>query len=384
MNRISRSTLLITAGCVLCFAAGMAFFMTMPGPDSELTPMATEQDLSHHPIYSTYQFSPPEGVVRIGIQPFWVYGANIAEAMRHDRLLSQELSALGLRAEFYSFLKGPDINFFMVKGHLDVGMSGYLPTLQISTLQDILVPSIIDQNFYDVVAVNCPTINDLGGRTIGFPPGSDAHHALMEILELIGIKAKLVPMDVDAMPEAIRDRRIDACVAWNPITSLIISENSDASVVYRKLWTTFLYFRGGFAKTHPQAVRSLLASQVRAIRWVKRDLDNLTLSSRLSINACRALSPDMPLPPFKDFVDLSLAASILSVTQIISDDDLADGRLLHNAFAFLKKERMIPAGAEWQKTRAMFDLETMAAILGEPRKWRLDEFDYDTTRGEQP
>ena len=380
---MKRDKLLVMAGCVLCLAVVVALLTIMLRPDKEAMPLPMWQDLSHHPVYSTYRFSPAEGVVRIGIQPFWVYAANLTEAMRRDRLLSEELAALGLRAEFHSFLKGPDINFFMERGHLDVGMSGYLPTLQMTTLQDILVPSTIDQNFYDLVAVDCFTVKDLRGKAIGFPQGSDAHHALVEALELIGVKAELVPMDLDEMPNAMRAGRIDACMIWEPVTSLMLSENRNARVVYRSRWQTFLYFRGEFAKTHPQAVRSILASQARAIRWINAASANLTLSSRWSIDTCKALVPDLPPPSLVDFVRQSRTAAALSTTPVVFDADLAEGQLLHNAFVFLEKEHLIPAGAEWQKTCAMFDLEMMPVILGEPRRWRLDEFDYETME-EQP
>ncbi|MFH1673705.1 MAG: ABC transporter substrate-binding protein [Pseudomonadota bacterium] len=374
---MKRDKLLIMAGCVLCLAAGVALFVIMLKPERELMTLPTEQDLSHHPVYSTYRFSLPEGVVRIGIQPFWVYGANIAEAMRHDRLLSQDLASLGLRAEFHSFLKGPDINFFMEMEQLDVGMSGYLPTLKMTTLQDIQVPAAIDRNFYDFIAENCFTIKDLEGKTIGFPQGSDAHHALVEALELTDTKARLVPMDLDEMLKTMRDGRLDACIAWEPITSLILSENRNARVVYRSLWVSFLYFRGEFAKMHPQAVRSFLVSQARAIHWIKADPDNLTLSSRWAIDACKELTPD-PLPfSLADFVKRSRGAAALSGTPLVFDANLAEGQFLHNAFTFMKKERMISDDAEWQKTCAMFDTKLMRTILGDPLKWRLEEFDYE-------
>ncbi len=375
MNRNKQLSLMTFLLCIT--VGGAMFMMSSQEPEYELPVLPVELNLSTHPVYSTYRFSPEKDVVRIGIQPFWVYGANIAEAMRHDRLLAQELKSYGLRAEFYYFLKGPDINFFMNKDQLDVGMSGYLPTLKMTTLKDILVSSSIDRNFYDIIASNRLTIRELEGKKIGFPQGSDSHHALIEALELIGIKARLIPMDIDTIPRAMRNGQIDACISWEPTTSQILSENSNAHVVYRSLWVSFLYFHGEFAKAHRRVVLSLLAAQARAIRWINVDPDNMTLSSRWAIEACQLLSPDTPLFSLTDFVKLSHRAAALSSNALIFDADLEDGLFLHNAFTFMQKQGMISADADWQSTRAMFDRQKMQRIIEEPGEWRLDITDYE-------
>lgn len=373
MNR-SQSLLVVTF--ILCITAGFALFvMTSLEPETK-SPLLTYEDLSSHPIYSTYRFSPGDKTVRIGIQPFWVYGANIAEALRHDRLLAAELEAIGMQVEFHSFLKGPDINYFMTRDQLDVGMSGYLPTLKMTTLKNTLVPATIDRNYFDIIARNSLTIRDLEGKKIGFTPGSDAHHALVEALELTGTTARLIPLNIDAIVKAMGDGQIDACVSWEPITSQLLSENWDAHVVYRSRWITFLYFRGDFAETHPRAVHSLMAAQARAIRWINSDSDNLALSSSWAIDACRQLLPDSPPFSLPYFIKWSRQAGTLSNTSRIFTADLDDGQFLHNAFTFMQKQELISADAQWQKTRAMFDTQQLASILENPDEWRLNTFDY--------
>ncbi|MBU1564619.1 MAG: ABC transporter substrate-binding protein [Proteobacteria bacterium] len=362
--------------CVLGLVAVVAIYLIMAKPKGESAGAQIQQDLSDHPIYSTYHFSPLEGVVRIGIQPFWVFAANLAEAMRRDRLLTEDLTTLGLRLEFYSFLKGPDINFFMEKGQLDVGMSGYLPTLRQASRQDVVVAATMDRNFYDLVAVKALTIKDLEGKNIGFTPGSDAHHALVEALLLTGTKANLVPLDGNEMPAAMRSGQIDAGIIWEPVASVLRLDNPGARVVYRSRWASFLYFRGDFAKAQPQAIAAILAALARASRWLDEDSDNVVASSRWAIDACRALAPTDPLV-LADFITQSKKANILSGEPVLLESDMDDRGLLASAFQFLKDEDMIPAGTEWEKVRATFDARSMESILSEPQKWRLNRFDYE-------
>ncbi|MFH1243777.1 MAG: hypothetical protein V1689_15665 [Pseudomonadota bacterium] len=363
---------------IACLIAGSAVLFALFKPAKGPPPRQTETDLLKHPTYSKYGFSPADGVVRIGIQPFWVFEANIVEAMRRDRLLRQDLTELGMRAEFFSFWKGMDITFFIAKGLLDAGMSGFPPALILTTSHEILVPALVDQGFDDLVALDCLTIHDLKGKSIGFPFGSDAHFMLAEALDAAGVKARLVPMDVNEMLIAMKSDEISTCAVWEPVTSTLLSMNPDARVIHRGRWISFILFSGDFAKKHPETVLFILAAQVRAIRWINADRENLVRSSQWAIEACKEFSPQAPALSLEDFAKQAGKVAELSRTPIISEEDLDDGGFLPRAFAFLKRERLIPAHAKWEKTRLMFNTHLIGSVLREPRKFRLNQFDYGT------
>ncbi|MFH1953138.1 MAG: ABC transporter substrate-binding protein [Pseudomonadota bacterium] len=367
---------------IACLIVGAGILAILLETAEEPRPQQTETDLFKHPVYSKYDFSPADGVVRIGIQPFWVFEANMAEAMRRDRLLRQDLARLGMRAEFFSFWKGVDVTFFMAKGMLDAGMSGFPPALMMTASHEIFIPALVDQSFDDLVALDCLTIHDLKGKSIGFPFGSDAHFMLAEALDAAGVKARLVPMDADEMIAGMKDGRISACAVWEPVTSTILSMNPDARVIHRSRWISFILFTNDFAKKHPEAVLCILAAQVRAIRWINADRENLVRSSQWAIEACKQLSPQAPALSIEDFAKQAGKVARLSMTPIISEEDLVDGGFLPRAFAFLKREGQIPADAKWEKTRQMFNTRLIGTVLKEPGKFHLNQFDYDT--GENP
>ena len=368
------------AGYLLGLVVIATVFLFIPNQEKEYAKTPVLKDQSHHPVYSTYRFSPPKGVVRIGIQPFWVYVANIMEAMRRDRILAQDLAELGLRAEYHSFLNGQDINFFMKKGHIDMGLSGYIPTLQLASEQDILIPASLDRSFYDLVARDVYSIQQLEGKRIGTSFGTDPHHAISDALESTHTKATLIQMEGNTMVEAMQNDTIDAAMTWEPITSALLKQNNNLSVVFRSRWVSFMYFDRGFASANPRGVKAFLSALIRAINWLNADRDNFIISSNWAIEACLALSPDFKISR-KDFVSQAQEAREMAGKPIIYPSELADGGLLYSGFQFLKNDQKIPAGIEWRDVLARFDKNLVAEIIINPLKWRLNEFDYEGTGG---
>lgn len=359
--------LLLTLGLVV--VALSACTRDAPAP-------AKPPDPARSPLYAAYRFAPPEEAVRIGIQPFWPYVANIVEAMRRDRILQQQLSELGLRAEFYPFVTGPDLNFCMERGDLDVGMAGSLPTLTIASRRDIRVAAVLDRNYYDLVVRDALTIADLRGKRIGVPFGADPHQALDDALRCANVPARLVDMDVTAMPDRLRTRDVAAVMAWEPATSALLSEDLDYRVVYRVKWVSFLYFDGAFTRRQPEAVDALVAAMLRGINWLRQEDERFERSSRWAVAACAAIAPDgAPVAP-EMFAAQSRPPASLSLSSEIPRSIFEGNGLMARVFDFLRREDMIGAATDWAMLQTAFDMESVPAILASPEKSRLHEFDY--------
>lgn len=334
-------------------------------------------DLRNHPIYSSYTFPEDERIICIGVQPLWIFSNNISEIMRRDAILRQNLQKMGLEIRFYAFLKGADLNYFVQHGDLDGGMCGDMPTLTIAATLDIIVPALIDQGFDDIVSRRPMLVSELKGKRIGYAFGSDAHHVLLEALASEGIdedQVDLIPMDVTEMPGAMHDNDIDACATWEPTTSKILMQIPHAEVIHRSRYLGFLFFRRDVADRHPEAVRQIVAAEIRAIRWMLKSRDNLEQSCQWAIEAIKEfVRTRFELPPGR-FADIVSQNARINMVPVISALDLQQDGHLHREFGFLKDLGKIPGTADWERVRTMFDRQIINHVLSNPHQYRLDEF----------
>ncbi len=189
--------------CVICLTP-ITFLKT---GKAERHSIVSTQDLSIHPIYSNYKFSNTEDVVSFGIQPIYSPTGLITEAMKRDAVLRNALSESGFKAEFYTFLKGDDVNFFIRRGNIDVGIGGDMPAINAAATLDIIIPALIQQGFTSIIARHSMLIRELKGKNIGYAFGSNAHYALLNALSSDGLseaQVNLIPMEVHEMPDALQ------------------------------------------------------------------------------------------------------------------------------------------------------------------------------------
>ena len=337
-------------------------------------------DLQNHPIYSTYEFPKDETVISIGVQPLWIFANNISEIIQRDAILHHTLQKIGLQIRFYPFLKGADLNYFVQHGDLKGGMCGDMAILALATTLDIIVPALIDQGFIDIVATRTMLMRELKGKRIGYAFGSDAHYALLEALSSEGLTEKqvhLVPTDITDMQTALNANEIDACTSWEPTTSKLLMENPRAEIIHRSRYVGFLFFRKDFADRHPEAVRQIIAAEIRAIRWMLDSRDNLELSSRWAIEAIeKFIGTRYEFPPER-FVDIVIQNAKVNAVPIIPALDLQENGHLHREFGFVKKLDKLPVSTDWEHVRAMFDRGVINHVLSKPHQYRLDEFVYE-------
>lgn len=203
------------------------------------------------PLYKNYQFSKEPNVIDIGIQPLWLPAGIISEVMSRDRILRQSLHEQGKEIHFHQFLKGADVNFFLGRGDLEVGIGGDMPAIVAVSHHKARVASRIQQGFCSIVARKYMQIKDLKNKKIGIPYASNAHYGLMTSLAGVGLTIqdiRPVYMDITNLPSALHNKEIDAYTAWEPTPAVSLKTYPDQVIIHRFLSTGYLYFSNSFNK----------------------------------------------------------------------------------------------------------------------------------------
>ena len=338
-------------------------------------------DLSNHPVYSNYKFNNSEEVVNLGTQPFFSPTGFITEVMKRDTILYNALSVSGLKIRFFPFLKGNDINFFIHKGDIDVGICGDMPTITAAATMDVTVSSIVQQGFCSVVARRSMLMRELRCKKIGYALGSNAHYALLRALASGGLNESLVhmiPMDVNEMPEALLTGEVAAFSAWEPTPAITLMKYPESTIIHRYISSGFMYFTRAFSENQPELIRHILAAEVRALRWMKSDRQNLLLASEWAIQAGEDLTNHKFELSVKQnaFLAENDILGLISAP-IIPQNDLRQNGPLHMEFELLKTLDKIPTTSNWEKVHNSFDFQVINDVLANSKEYKLSEFSYD-------
>ncbi len=336
--------------------------------------------LQNHPIYSGYEFRKGENVINIGVQPLWVPTGFITEALKRDTVLHKGLSTLGKELRFYSFLKGDDVNFFLKRGNIDVGIGGDMPAIRAASTFDVIIPVLIQQGFCSIVAKRHMLLKELKGESIGYAFGSNAHYALLNALAYEGINkshVNLISMDVTEMPESLQKGEISAFSAWEPTPTITLNKYQENVVIHRSQSSGYMYFLKSFSDKHPEAMNQIVAAEIRAVKWMNNDIKNLMKASSWALSAGQELSGKKLALTVLQNVELAQKYILgLSSIPIIPSKYLEQGGPLQKEFKFLKDLGKIPMSVKWERSRNSFDRKIIREIIANSKKYRLDEFKY--------
>lgn len=353
---------------------------TVPG-----VPTASPADLSDHPIYSKYPFGQTDNVIDMGMQPLGLTSSIISEAMKRDAVLKSALSEQGLEIRFHPFLKGADINFFLKRGDLDVAIAGNMPTLAAAADSDVIVVARNRLGFNSIVTKRHMLIKDLKGKRVGYAFGSSAHHNILHALSSSGLREEdvhLIDLDVNKMPDALAEGKIDAFAAWEPTPTIALSRFSDFVVIHRSLVSTYLYFSRSFVDRHPEAARHIMSSQLRSISWMKRRKDNLLRACGWTLQSIDDFTGQEQMLSADQYASL-IRSDLLDITSIsfIPEHNLEAGGRLFVAFKFLKALSKISPSGDWDSVCGSFDSTIINEVVADPEKYGLNEYRYDIDGG---
>ena len=375
--KIKRVVYTFLAACLI-LVAHTALLKTCKAEDQSIV---KAQDLSHHPVYSKYKFNNAENVINLGVQPLYSPTGFITEVMKRDAVLRKNLSASGMEARYYAFLKGGDVNCFLRNGDIDVGIGGDMPAITAAATMDTVIPALIQQGFTSVVANRSMLIRELRGKKIGYAFGSNAHYALLKALSsgrLSEDQVKLISMDVNEMPEALQSGKVTAFSAWEPTPAITLMKYPENVVIHRYLSSGYIYFTKIFSDKYPEVVRQIVAAEIRALRWMQSSRENLLKASEWALQASERLT--MQKVELSVEENASLAEDdILGIASapIIPHNDLRQNGSLFTEFEFLKALNQIPASANWEKVHDSFDLQIMIDVVTHSKEYKLNEFNYD-------
>ncbi|MBF0191060.1 MAG: NrtA/SsuA/CpmA family ABC transporter substrate-binding protein [Magnetococcales bacterium] len=345
------------------------------------------QDLGHavvasgggvgHPGDKRIVFDDSQAVVDIGIQPLWLPIGIITEVMKRDGILQEALRQSGAVVRFHPFLKGADLNLQLRDGKLEGGFGGDMPTITACVTDQVRVVALADLYFSAIVARRSLLLTDLRGRRIGYAHGSNAHHALLTALAAVGLseaEVTLVPMEVNAMPQALEQGTLDAFSAWEPTPTLAVSRYGH-TIIHRVLSSGYLYFTRAFAENHPDRLALLVAAEARALNWLERSEDHLAQAVGWWEEAAGRMGmPDVE--PFRHEIIRLAHGSLrhLWIMPVIPLEDLTEDGRIGRATRFLRSLGKVPSDLSWETVRSCFRREVGEAILSAPVSNRLDVF----------
>ncbi len=374
MKQIMRFFLIVFAG----FLISVFFLKT---GKSEKAEDIRYTDLVNHPTYSSYKFNNTENVINIGSQPLYFPTSIITETMKRDNILLKNLSHLGMTINFYPFLKGEDINYFLYRDELDGGVCGDMPTIIASATTDIIVSSLMQRGFTSIVAKRTMFIKELKGKKIGYAFGSNAHYALLNTLLSAGITTKqvrLISMEVNEMTEALHSGKIDAFSAWEPTPTITLAKYPKSKIIHRYLNYGYMFFHKRFFYKHPEAVKQIISAEIRAIRWIQSDIQNLFQAVDWAIYTCEKLTKskfNISSEEAADVVQNDILA--LNSPPIIPKNSLKSTGTIYKDVEFLKNIGKLPDSVNFDKVLNSFDRKIMLDLLGKQKKYMLNEFNYN-------
>ncbi|MBF0345771.1 MAG: NrtA/SsuA/CpmA family ABC transporter substrate-binding protein [Nitrospirae bacterium] len=337
--------------------------------------------------YALYKLVKSDNYLNIGVQPLYLPAGLITSVMSRDMILHHRLEELGIKIVFYQFLKGSDVNSFLKNDSLQAGVAGDMPTISAAALKDIFIPALIQHGFTSVVSRRYLFIKELRGRRIGYAPGSNAHYALLKTLSNEGLTEKdvtLIPMDVTDMPKALLSKKIFAFSAWEPTVGLTEKNYPDTVVIHRFMSYGYIYFLKEFYQKHPEAVKHVLAAEIRAIRWLKKSSQNLLQASTWTFQASQQLSNNKLTITADQIADIAMGDMIWqNELPVIPKNSLKSNGPLYDEFNFLVKYSNIQSNVKWEKIQGSFDTKLLYELLEMRNYYELDEFDYDLTRNHQ-
>lgn len=373
----------VCAGIIYVFVAQGKY-----GTTDRTRSIVKTEDLSNHPIYKNYHFGSKKSVIDFGEQPLWIPTSTISEVMKRDPILRDELKKLGFSIRFHPFLKGNDVNYFMLNGNLEAGIGGDMPAIRVVADGDVTITSIIQEGPVSIISKDIREVRDLKGKIIAYALGSNAHFYLLNTLKKNGITVddvKLVKLDIVYMADALHEGTIDAFSVWEPTAAMALKKYPEFIVTHSGKSYGFVYMKNEFYTSNQEAASHILASEIRALKWIRTKDANLTLAGEWVIASAVELSSkvskELPitLEMIGNLAKKDLPGILMKEYPRIPADLLATHGMLKKEFDLLQNLGLVSRTVKWEDVGKYFDLDIMENVISNSEKYRLfDEVDYSS------
>jgi ABC-type nitrate/sulfonate/bicarbonate transport system substrate-binding protein len=352
------------------FCISFYFLIIMPQSSRK-----TEQ--TDYSQYKSYQFSKDKKVIDFGVQPFWVPTSSITVLMENDEILKADLDRLGYSLKIHAFLKGDDVNHFIKTGDLELGVGGDMPTIRAVLDNDFQAISLMQKGFVSIVSRDILEVKNLKGKKIAYPYGSNAHYYLFKTLKENQISlfdVKFESMNIIDMSEALRREEVDAFVAWEPISALVLNKYPAYHSTARGITYGFLYIKDELVQKNPEVVRVVLASQIRVLNWLKRSSANLLQASNLDSARSLGLSSEYYYvdPEIINRIAKDDLLGLLAEKYPKIDYELLNkGGILAKELLFLQELGFVNKKYTIENLRKKFNFDLIETVIAQPQKYNL-------------
>lgn len=329
-----------------------------------------------------HDFGTTPQVIDIGYGVLATPMSVIGEVMRRDRVLHEGGRRIGVEFRFHAFEKGVDTLPHLLEERLDASMPTDVVVLELIARSEIVLLGYVRQSFSSVIGPKALTMAGLKGKRIGNSRGTSGHSTLMQGLASAGLgedDVVLVQMMVRDMPEALFAGRIDAFAAWEPTPSSTLKKFPGRyKALHRQISPAYFALSKKVADAQPEAARLLVASLHRAVRWLSGNRSHLAKASSLTLDAMRGFTGTPPDLRETDIVALTRSDLLdIAGAPLVPAGDAERGGGLWRSYDFLLKSGQLPNRLKWDKVKASVDRQLTAQVLGQPKRFRLDEFDYE-------
>lgn len=217
-----------------------------------------------------------EPAIRVAWMTSWATAGQVVEALIHTDILERN----NVRAEFKSFLFGPPMNEAALTGAVDVTIVGDMPAIILLSRSDKW--SIVCRTIYFPYGLmvrsdlDVGAIADLRGKTIGVPFGSGPQPTLYRWLEqsslTIGTDVTVINLLPNEMAEAIKAKRVDAIMTWEP-TMTVLEKDQSVRLLKEAKGVGFMCVSNEFVEKHPDILRRFVASWREALFYTAHHRD---------------------------------------------------------------------------------------------------------------
>jgi taurine transport system substrate-binding protein len=252
--------------------------------------------------------------------------------VKHEGWLEKALP--DTKIEWKLFDSGGSVNEAVAARSVDIGLAGSSPVSRgLSQPLPYEVPwihDVIGKAEALVVKKDITSIEQLKGKKVATPLASTSHYSLLAALQDHQLTAKDVKI-IDAEPDAIAAAwsrgDIDGAYVWNPNLAKLIKDGGHLLVTSADLAkegkTTYdlAVVTKDFAGKYPDAVKTWVAQQDRAVKLYRSDPDAVATAVGAELN----VSAEEVLPQLKDLIFLTAAEQ--------AGADYLGGGLAKNLFA---------------------------------------------------
>lgn len=189
-------------------------------------------------------------------------------------------------------------------------------------------------------------------------------------------------MDIIDMADALHNKKVDAFSAWEPTVALALKKYPEFIVTDSKTSYGFIYLSGELINSQPEAAKQILASEIRALKWIRKSNDNLKLASQWvvesAIDLAKKAGQDFPVDAemVSELTKKDLPGLTIEYPRI-PDRILEESGLLEKEFGLLQSLGFVSKDLKWEKIKHSFNLELIEEVISEPEKYKLNAADFD-------